>query len=242
MRKTLAVTALVLWTFLMVTGIARAQDGDIAPASPELTQQQTVDKPEYLLFVPEGLDPSRKYPLIVAFSPSANASGMISSWKDLATRYQCLVYASKVVRNGMDVPPVLKRIHEEHLPEIKKEWPVARGAAITTGVSGGGMTAHLYAFFCPMDVAAVISQVGYIHENSLKKVKRYPKGKIAALLTSPTDFNFKLISEDVKYLNKLGWQVRLWEHEKGHSRAPAEMVEEALEWVLQQDSIAKLLR
>lgn len=191
-----------------------------------------MDKPEYLLYLPDTLEAGRRYPVIVAFSAGANADGLMRTWNEHARNRRCALFCSKVVRNGMDVPPVLKRIAKQ-IGELAQEHPIDPSWAIGTGVSGGGMTAHLFSFLYPRVVAAVISNVGYIHENSLKKVKTYPRRKICAFLTSPTDFNYPLMKEDKKFLDRLEWETRWWEFEGGHRTAPAEINDEALGWVIE---------
>jgi predicted esterase len=99
------------------------------------------------------------------------------------------------------------------------------------------MAAHLFSFMQPQTVAGVITSVGYIHENSLKQKDSYPKGKICAFLTSPTDFNYKLMKEDAKFLKSLEWNTLWLEFEGGHRTAPEEIREEALEWMLEQPEI-----
>jgi len=191
----------------------------------------TYEEEEYLIYVPDGIDTDQKYPLIVAFSPGADAEGLISTWGGHADRNHCIILASKVIKNGMDIPAYLERLNKLIKEKVVEQFPVNPGV-IALGSSGGGMAAHLFSFFHPDTVAAVISNVGYIHENSLKHIDTYPHDKVCAFLTSPTDFNYKLMQEDRKFLKKLGWQLKWFEFAGGHQTAPEEMREEALQWVL----------
>ncbi len=220
-----AITMLWVLSFLTVSASGEHADG------------RCVEKWDYLLYLPDSLASDAKYPLVVAFSPGGDAEGLVRSWKEHVRSRKCALYCSKVVRNGMDVPPVLKRIARQ-VPELAKEYPVDSGRVITTGVSGGGMTAHLFAFLHPEAVSAVITSVGYIHENSLKHTQTYPKNKVCAFLTSPTDFNYQLMQEDKKFLDAHQWKTRWWEFEGGHRQAPGIIIDEALDWVLEQLSPA----
>lgn len=194
---------------------------------------EVVDRPEFLFYIPDTLEGGRRYPLIVAFSTGANADDLLARLHEHARTHRCLLFCSKVVRNGMDVPPALRRIATKLVPALADEYPLDPALIIGTGVSGGGMTAHLFSFLFPNVVAGVISNVGYIHENSLKKPERYPQNKVCAFLTSPTDFNYKLMREDEKFLKKRGWATRWFEFEGGHRRAPDEVFDEALGWVVE---------
>lgn len=203
------------------------------PVQGQVLAGQTVETAEYLLFIPPELDMRTRRPLLLAFSPSADAPGMIGIWEAAVRRHGCLILASKLVRNGMDVPPILRRL-ARLLPRLSERYPIDLGRVVATGVSGGGMTAHLMAFFHPELVAAVISNIGYVHENSLKKRDRYPRQKVVAFLTGPTDYNYALMKEDRKFLAGLGWRTRWLEFPGGHVVAPPDKLEEALSWVLEQ--------
>ena len=133
----------------------------------------------------------------------------------------------------MDIPLYLKRLRKLIWERVGEQFPVQTDRVITLGTSGGGMAAHLFSFFHPDTVGAVISSVGYIHENSLKHKDTYPQGKVCAFLTSPTDFNYKLMQEDKKFLTSLNWKLKWYEFEGGHRTAPEDVREEALKWVLQ---------
>lgn len=193
----------------------------------------TYEENEYLVYVPDGIDTDQKYPLIVAFSPSGDADGLVKTWGPHADRNKCLVMASKIIKNGMDIPLYLKRLRKLIWERVGEQFPVQTDRVIALGTSGGGMAAHLFSFFHPDTVWAVISSVGYIHENSLKHKDTYPQGKVCAFLTSPTDFNYKLMQEDKKFLTSLNWKLKWYEFEGGHRTAPEDVREEALKWVLQ---------
>jgi predicted esterase len=224
----------LIWLVLIV--LAFPGTGSFAlGAAPQLGQ--TIETGEYLLVIPEGLDPQAPHPVIVAFSPSANGRQLVEEWRNLAAKHRCLLLASKLVRNDMDPSPLLKRIRSK-LQGFAQTYGADPGRVVAVGVSGGGMTAHLFAFQYPDTVAAVISCVGYIHEKTLTQKDRYPRGKTAVFLTGPTDFNYKLMGEDRKFLQSLGWSVRWIEFPGGHHQAPEDVRDEALTWILGQPPFA----
>lgn len=196
---------------------------------------------EYFLYAPEGLSSERLYPLIVAFSPGGDGKGLIKTWQKHADDHKCVLFASKIIKNGMDIPLYLKRIKKLINERIAPKYPIKTDCIITVGTSGGGMAAHLFSFFHPDVVSGVITSVGYIHENSLKQTESYPQGKICAFLTSPTDFNYKLMKEDVKFLKAHNWNTLWLEFEGGHRTAPETIRDEALAWMLSQPEITDKL-
>ncbi len=218
------------FVLLLVTALLFVLPASLAAAP---LASGTYEENEYLVYVPDGIDTDQKYPLIVAFSPGGDADGLIKTWGPHADRNKCLVLASKIIKNGMDIPLYLKRLRKLIWERVGEQFPVQTDRVITLGTSGGGMAAHLFSFFHPDTVGAVISSVGYIHENSLKHKDTYPQGKVCAFLTSPTDFNYKLMQEDKKFLTSLNWKLKWYEFEGGHRTAPEDVREEALKWVLQ---------
>lgn len=208
----------------------------------ENVSTKILDRPEYYFYAPEGIENLSACPLIVAMSPSGNAKQLINTWRGIAKENNCCLFASKVIKNGMDVPKYLQRIRTIINSELSSKYPIKKDCIIAVGVSGGGMAAHLFSFFFPDTVAAVISNVGYIHENSLKRKSEYPKGKVCVLLTGPKDFNYKLMKEDRKFLTSLGWTVRWTEFPGGHRQAPIKLLKESIEWILQQDYIKNKLQ
>ncbi len=142
----------------------------------------------------------------------------------------------------MNIPVYLKRIVKLINERIAPKYPIKTDCIIAVGTSGGGMASHLFSFFHPETVAGVISSVGYIHENSLKQFDKYPYNKACVFLTSPTDFNYKLMKEDEKFLKKHDWNTLWIEFEGGHRTGPLELRDEALEWILSQSEVADKLR
>ena len=237
MKKVLSSVLILIMVLFQIPSSAAQAD-----AASSKYKSGVKEENEYFFFAPDGLDVSKKYPLLVAFSPGGNGRGLVKDWQDLAQKHNCLLFASKIVKNGMNIPGYLKRIVKLINERIAAQYPVNTSCIIAVGTSGGGMASHLFSFFHPETVAGVISSVGYIHENSLKQFDQYPRQKACVFLTSPTDFNYKLMKEDLKFLKKHDWNTLWLEFEGGHRTGPLELRDQALAWMLEQPEISNILK
>ncbi len=71
------------------------------PSKPENVvniRLRTTDHGTHLAYVPAGLSANRKYPLVFALSPSADAYSMISKWSKVADKRLWIVASSKEVQ------------------------------------------------------------------------------------------------------------------------------------------------
>ncbi len=187
----------------------------------------------YCIFVPQGLEAGELYPLILGFSAGGKGKRVVSNWKTAAEKYKCIIVASNVVRNGMDIQKEIEKIKIDVKERLAKQLPIDLNKVLALGSSGGGMAAHLYSFFHKNFIKGVITNVGYIHEGLLKQKSVYPRDKVCVFLASPTDFNYKLMIEDWRFLERQGWACKWIEFEGGHVMAPEEDRLEALRFVLE---------
>lgn len=192
-----------------------------------------IDKPEYILYVPSGIYPTQKYPLVIALSPGANAQSMINTWKEVAEDCKWIILASKEFRNGVDPAPVFSRI-VNILRDLSSQLPIDKSKIIATGLSGGGMGSHYFAFLHPDLIAAVVINTGMMHEQFVGQGDIYPKDKIAVFLASPTDFRYGEMKRDRAFLEGLGWKTKWIEFQGGHTFAPHSSYKEAAEWLKEQ--------
>jgi len=189
---------------------------------------KAIDRATYLAYVPKNLLKNKKYPLVFALSPDANANGMIGFWQPIADDHQLIVAASTEFRNGVSYSILDPRVWKE-LEEVKRLFPVDRTKVIFTGISGGAMGSHLFAQEHPNEVQAIIVNTGMMEETCM--TKDYPDGKVAAFLASPTDFRYKEMKRDRAFLQMHHWKTKWIEFTGGHTMAPREVYEEALGWV-----------
>jgi len=194
---------------------------------------QRIDEARYILYLPAGLQPNVKYPLVVALSPSADAESLLRVWQAPSERHKWIVLASKEFRNGTgrEVLSYLASL----IREIAAAYPVDTRRIVTTGISGGGMGAHAMALFYPDLISAVIPNTGMIHRNHISSRRsEYPKGKIAVFLASPTDFRYQEMKGDREFLESLEWRTLWIEFAGGHTFAPEDVYLSAAEWLESQ--------
>ncbi|MFH1063103.1 MAG: hypothetical protein V1747_09520 [Candidatus Omnitrophota bacterium] len=201
------------------------------PVSLEVLKSQIIEHEGYLLYLPQGLVAGKVYPLIVAFDPGANALAMINFWKPISEEKKLIICASKKFRNDLEnwVKP-----EEQMIEEVLKAYPVNRKRIITTGISGGGMGAHMLAFYRPDLVLAVISNVGRINpffKTDPKAKRDYPQSKIAVFIAGTNDYNFAEMRDDQEFLSSLYWKTKWLEFKGGHTMAPTELYKEAISWI-----------
>jgi len=190
-----------------------------------------IEKPAYLLYLPPKLDPGRRHPLLVALHPGADARCMINLWRKNADRYGWVLFASKEYRNGPDMYAMLSKIVQCLKRDILVNHPVDARAIMATGLSGGGMGSHALSFWFPDLVSAIIVNTGKMNDIFLQYMDRYPEGKRAVFLASPTDFRYAEMKRDCENLKKRRWKTKWIEFQGGHVFAPPECYDEAARWL-----------
>jgi hypothetical protein len=204
-----------------------------AAISQELIQSQTIKNNHFILYIPQGIESGKKYPLIVGFHPGGNAQAVINQWIPLAEKYKLFVYATLESRNGQNMMSSFPIIKERIEDEVLRKYPIHRKKIIATGISGGGMGSHFMSFMFNDFLSAVIVNTGMMHDYQKQRRSQCARNKLAVMLASPTDFRYDEMVEDEKFLRyKLNWQTKWIEFQGGHVLAPYEVYEQAVEWLL----------
>jgi len=206
---------------------------------PKEPTSQIIENDYYILYMPSSIDLDdleKKYPLVLALSPSADANSMINKLDFIADKHDWIIMASKESRNGMsfnDINPILK----SRVDEVTGEYPIDESKIIATGFSGGAMTSHAMSFDYPNTISAVVANTGKISDYYLIDINRkanYPTNKIAVFLASPTDFRYGEMKNNSDFLEEKNWNTKWIEFEGGHTLAPDSNYEEAAEWLQEQ--------
>ncbi|MDD5746550.1 MAG: hypothetical protein PHO30_04720 [Candidatus Omnitrophica bacterium] len=187
--------------------------------------------PEFLLYVPKGLEPGRLYPLAVMFHPDGDAQAMIDLWKQIADEKKWILYGSTRFRSQGERWCKFEWLS---LQKIFKQYPVDRKRVVAVGLAEGGTAAHSFSYFCPKIISAVVTNAGmmdaYLRSNE-RRAKRYPHDKIAVFLVSRADFGYRHMDTDKKFLEGVGWRTARFEYEGGHIVAPGEVFAQGADWL-----------
>jgi predicted esterase len=194
---------------------------------------KTIDESYHLIFVPSGLETDRTYPLAILLSPGADANAMIRAWRPIAEKHRWILVASKVFRNGVSPDSAFDKT-VELVTKNRLNLPLDKTKIVASGFSGGGMGAHMLAFYYRELISGVIPNTGMIDDYFYARVRDYPKGKLAVLLASPTDFRYQNMKKDQDFLKGLGWKTKFVEFDGGHQMAPLASYDEAVSWFIVQ--------
>ena len=199
-----------------------------------LRSSEIVDETAYILYRPSEIDISKRYPLVITLSPAGDAMSMINQWKPISEKYKWLILASKEFRNGIESRPILSRLVTIVKVLHDGRFPIDTQKIVATGLSGGGMGSHEFAFLFPNFISAIIINTGMINEYYLAQRSFYPRGGTVVFLASPTDFRYREMKQNKEFLDGLNWNTKWIEFSGGHAMAPESVYEEGVEWVIAQ--------
>ena len=226
------VPCLLRWSaFLAVALGAAGMPGRLEPqAADELPQAaQLVETPQYLLYLPHRTNRTTPCPLIVAFSPHADAHAMIRLWKGVADDHQWMLLASRAFRNGIDTSAMDVELIS-YLGELIHTYTLDPFKIVATGFSGGGMHAYDLAFQHPRLFCAVVVNTGVMRDD-WRQSHTLPHQKLAVLLASPEDVLYEEMRLNQQFLLDLQWKTLWIEFDGGHSLGPLSAYDRVGEWL-----------
>lgn len=204
-----------------------------APKLMSLDSQPTfIEEEPFIIYVPGKIDLAKKYPLVIALSPNADADSMLNALKSSAEKNKWIVYASKEFKNNISMAEQLQSLMI-NLDWVNANLPVNESQIIAAGFSGGGMGAHAFAYHYPDTISGVIVNTGMMHDYYMgpREAERYPREKKVVFIASKTDFRYEEMARDREFLEGLAWDVKWIEFEGGHKIAQDSAWQDAVGWL-----------
>lgn len=207
---------------------------------------QWINNPTNLVYIPATNQASEKFPVIVIFSPEADAVGTLNYWQKLADEKRYILIGSKTYKNGYtdeQIKPIIAQNHSMIFQTLRN-LPVQPGKIILAGLSGGGSFSHSLNINRPGSYNTLIVNVGRIWESDFEKARKNyfrlketfsERKNTIVFLASPGDFRYEEMKRDAKLMQGLGWRTQWIEFPGGHKMAPIEKYAEALSWIEAQN-------
>jgi dienelactone hydrolase len=179
----------------------------------------------YTLYLPSGYDPARRWPLLLAFDPSAEGERPVNAFREAAERYGYIVAASNESRNYSPWAGNLAAAAAVW-QDVSTRFSVEPERVYTTGFSGGARVA--------LEVALQTESVAgvFVHGGGFRE-REHLELELPFVLVGAAgnqDMNLREIEQMHDSLVARGWPSRRLIFKGGHRWAPAETIERALAW------------
>jgi len=238
MERTLSslMVGLVLWGAMLsaFSGTAGSRAPGDRPSEP-LVAGQVIEKvlcadlpgQSYALYLPSNYTPSKRWPILYAFDPGARGRIPVTLYKDAAEKHGYIVAGSNNSQNFTNEPP--ERSIFAIWQDTHQRFSLDEHRTYTTGFSGGARTATMVALRCPVCAVAGVIAHGAGYPNSDKPSQKDTFLYFAAV--GNQDFNWGEIVELRRAREELGLPYRVEVFDGEHQWAPADIVEEAIQWM-----------
>ncbi len=222
-------------------------------ARSRLGSARTVNLPDAMVYIPAGLQPGERYPMVVDFTPDGKLKRTLSDWQTVANRFHWIIYASKQFSDkaGNAAPDFgqFAATIQSSVEAALADFPVDRTRVVMAGFSGGGfMAEYLNARNPGLAAALVIDANGLFANGADPEVPNtsnqdvpFPVGEfatsrqLAAFLYSPTDRVFGSATRaDRAFYQQQGWDTLLLTYPGGHVDAPSNRYLRAATWITTQ--------
>jgi dienelactone hydrolase len=216
----------VLALLLILCPIAAAQQKPPVPGQID-PHRPCAAKPDqtYALYLPSAYTPTKKWPIIYAFDPSAHGDRPIDALKAGAEKYGYIVAASNNSRNG----PWAQEIEAAQAvsDDTRATLAVDDHRIYFTGFSGGARVAGRIAQVCKCAAGVYLNGAGFPSGTSPS-----PKDSVFPVFAAVgnVDFNFPEVTRLDEALGAAGYPHFLRYFDGPHQWAPPEVAEEALSW------------
>ena len=181
----------------------------------------------YALYVPSNYTPTKKWPIVYAFDPSARGDRPVDALKAGAEKYGYIVAASNNSHNGQWPPEI--EAAQAVSDDTHTLLSIDDHRVYFTGFSGGARVAGRIAQLCKCAAGVYLNGAGFPSGTSPS-----PKDSVFPVFATVgnVDFNFPEVTRLDEALATAGYPHFLRYFEGPHQWAPSEVADEALAWFL----------
>jgi pimeloyl-ACP methyl ester carboxylesterase len=230
----------LVYLMLGVPQLAQAQSFDQHFAPPagatastrSITAHGTRRDTTYVVYIPDGINTSQKYPCLIGISPNGRGDRALQFMKAACDQYHWIFIGPNQL--GPPLPFLaLDPMFQDAINSAIREYPIDSSKMFAAGYAGGAMEAQHLAVLLPDKIQGVIANCGVIHGAGLQDPS-YPHGKTAVMLASPTDRRYIQMKENSDFLKARNWNINWIEFPGGHKWASSQAYASAVGWLNQQ--------
>lgn len=183
-------------------------------------------KETYALYLPSSLSAERRWPIIYVFDPFARGQAAVEVVRAAAEKFSYIVVASNNSKNG----PMggSSEAATAIWQDTQQRFPIDPKRRYVAGLSGGARVATSIAIACSGCVAGVIANAAGFPPNALP-ARDMKFAYFAAV--GDADFNYAEFAQLRPKLDEAGARYRIRIFSGTHGWAPAEVWQEALDWM-----------
>jgi len=179
----------------------------------------------YTLYLPKSFSTDRRWPVLLIYDPRGRSVQAAEIFRSAAETHGWILISSNDTRSDGPPDPNVKALNAL-LPELAR-YPIDQNRIYMAGFSGGAMLAFVVAADNQGGVAGVIGCGGRFPDGWERKPVAFAHWGAAG----STDFNYSQMRKIDEFLEDRGRSHRFESFEGTHQWMPAELAEQAIEWM-----------
>lgn len=203
---------------------------DLAGTTVSFTTDGTYDL-SYHCYYPKNYA-GGKLPVLILFSPGGRGKGVMKSFLPVGDKHNWLIVGCDKFGNNMD-DDLLEKWFEEMLPHIEKSVPLNSDLMYLGGMSGGALRAYQYSAMFDRPWKGIIACGGWLGGSEGSGLKYRKKMAVAMVNGDADDAANGWVEGDTDVLEGRRCNVKLFQFSGGHTVGPSEVLDEAVEWVIE---------
>jgi dienelactone hydrolase len=182
----------------------------------------------YALYLPSHYSADRPWPIVYAFDPFARGKAPVELYKDVAEKYGYILVGSNNSKNGPTAPATAAA--QAVWQDTHRRFSIDKNRVYAMGLSGGARFATSIALYC-----YTCAMTGVIAQGATYPVTKIEGGHDTFLYyaaAGDTDFNLpEILQLRRKRNDERTAQFKIKVYPGAHQWAPAEVFEDAVEWL-----------